>query len=66
MFGVYCNGTALLRNFDICKQAGGSLKALDKTFHHLEPNPEGKLLLTFVPVRDYACLDVLEVEDESD
>ena len=49
---MYCNGTALPRNFDICKQAGGSLKALDKTFHHLEPNPEGKLLLTFVPVRD--------------
>jgi hypothetical protein len=66
VFDMYCNGTALLRNFDIFKEAGGSLKALDKTFHNLEPNPDGKLLLTFVPVRDYACLNALEVEDESD
>lgn len=66
MFGVYCNGTALLRNLDICKEAGGSLKALDKTFHNLEPDPEGELLLTFHPVRDYACLNALEVEVESD
>jgi hypothetical protein len=62
---VYCNGVALLRNFSIFKEAGGSLKALDKTFHDLEPNAEGKLLLTFVPVRDYACINALEVEDES-
>jgi hypothetical protein len=66
VFDVYCNGATLLRNFDIFKEAGGSLKALDKTFHNLEPNPEGKLLITFVPVRDYACLNALEVEDESD
>jgi hypothetical protein len=66
VFDIYCNGVALIRNFDIFKEAGGSLKALDKTFHNLEPNPEGKLLLTFVPVRDYACLNALEVEDESD
>ena len=66
IFDVYCNGVALLRNFDIFKEAGGSLKALDKTFHNLEPNAEGKLLLTFVPVRDYACLNAVEVEYESD
>jgi hypothetical protein len=64
IFDVYCNGTALLRNFDIFKEAGGSLKALDETFHNLEPNPDGKLLFTFVPVRDYACLNALEVENE--
>ena len=66
LFDVYCNGVALLRNFDIFKEAGGPLKALDKTFHNLEPNAEGKLLLTFVPVRDYACLNAVEVEYESD
>jgi hypothetical protein len=64
VFDVYCNGQALLRNFDIFKEAGGTLKALDKTFHNLEPNAQGKLLLTFVPVKDYACLNALEVEDE--
>jgi hypothetical protein len=66
VFDIYCNGIALIRNFDILKEAGGSLKALDKTFHNLEPNPEGKLLITFVPVRDYACINALEVEEESD
>jgi hypothetical protein len=66
IFDVYCNGVALIRNFDIFKEAGGSLQALDKTFHNLEPNAEGKLLLTFLPVRDYACLNALEVENEPD
>jgi hypothetical protein len=66
IFDVYCNGVALLRNFDIFKEAGGTLEALDKTFHNLQPNAEGKLLLTFVPVRDYALINALEVEDESD
>jgi hypothetical protein len=66
VFDVYCNGQALLRNFDIFKESGGTLKALDKTFHNLEPNAQGKLLLTFVPVKDYACLNALEVEDESE
>ena len=64
VFDVYCNGQALLRNFDIFKESGGTLKALDKTFRNLEPNAQGKLLLTFVPVKDYACVNALEVEDE--
>jgi hypothetical protein len=44
----------------------GSLKVLEKTFHSLEPNAGGKLPLTFVPMRGYACLNAIEVEDESD
>jgi hypothetical protein len=66
VFDVYCNGTALLRNFDISKEAGGSLVARDKTFHDLEPDAQGKLNLSFVPIRDYACMNGIEVEDESD
>ena len=66
IFDVYCNGVALLRNFEIFKEGGGALSAVDKTFHNLEPNAEGKLLLTFVPVRDYACLNAIEVVNESD
>ena len=65
VFDVYCNGSALLRNFDILKEAGSTLKALDKTFHNLQPNAEGKLLLMFVPVRDYACINAIEVADET-
>jgi len=66
VFDVYCNGIALLRNFDIFKEAGGALVARDKTFHNLEPDAQGKLNLSFVPVRDYACVNAIEVEDDSD
>ena len=66
VFDVYCNDTALLRNFDIFEEAGGTLAATDKTFHNVEPNAEAKLALSFVPVRDYACVNGIEVEDESD
>jgi hypothetical protein len=55
-----------LRNFDISKEAGGPLTAIDKTFHNLQPDAQGKLVLSFVPVRDYACVDALEVEEESE
>ncbi len=65
VFDVFCNGVALLRNFSIKAEAGGSLKALRKTFRGLKPNAQGKLLLTFVPIRDYASINALEVMDES-
>lgn len=64
VFDVYCNGTYLLRDFDIYKESGGSLKALTKTFHGLKPNHQGKLLLSFVPNQDYANLTALEVVPE--
>ena len=64
VFDVYCNGVALLRNFDIFNAAGGPLIAVEKTFDNLEPNAEGKLVLAFVPVKDYACVNALEVENE--
>jgi hypothetical protein len=65
IFDVYCNGTALLRNFEPFKEGGGAMAAVDKTFHNLEPNAEGKLVLTFVPAKDYACVNAIEVVDES-
>jgi hypothetical protein len=65
VFDVYCNGAALLRNFDIFKEAGGPLVPRDKTFHNLEPDAQGKLNFSFVPVRDYACVNAIEVEDDT-
>jgi hypothetical protein len=65
LFDVYCNGVALLRNFDIFKEAGGADRAVLKTFHGLPANPAGKLLLTFVPVKNYACVNAIEVVDET-
>jgi DNA-binding winged helix-turn-helix (wHTH) protein len=64
VFDVFCNGAALGRNLDIYKEVGAN-RALLKTFHRLRPNAQGKLLLSFVPVRNYASLYALEVEDES-
>jgi hypothetical protein len=64
LFDVYCNGLRLLHNFDIFKEAGGANRALVKTFHNLDPSPQGKLLLTFLPVENYACVNALEVNPE--
>jgi hypothetical protein len=65
VFDVYCNGVALLRDFDIAKDAGGPMRALQKVFRGLKPNAQGKLLFTFVPIKDYAALGAIEIDDES-
>jgi len=36
-----------------------------KTFHGLKANAQGKLLLSFVPVKNYASVYAVEVIDES-
>jgi hypothetical protein len=64
LFDIYCNGRALVRSLDVYRDAGGSLRPLDKTFKNLEPNAQGKLILTFVPVRNYALVNAIEVIDE--
>jgi malectin (di-glucose binding ER protein) len=64
IFDVYANGVALLRNFDIFKEAGGEDRPLDKVFHAVQSNAQGKLVLSFVPVRNYACVNAIEVLDE--
>jgi hypothetical protein len=64
VFDVSLNGRILLSNFDVFKE-GGRLKALDKTFKGVEPNAQGKLVLTFAPVRNYAMVNAIEVVDEA-
>jgi hypothetical protein len=64
LFDVYCNGVRILRGLDIFKEAGGADRALVKTFHNLEPSPQGKLLLTFMPVKNYAFVNAIEVSSE--
>lgn len=48
IFDVYCNGSALLRNFDMFHEAGAHHQLI-KTYHELQPNAQGKLLFSFVP-----------------
>jgi hypothetical protein len=63
IFNVFANGTALLRRFDIAKAAGGAHRGIVKVFSPLEPNAQGLLVLEFVPERNYACVNAIEVEE---
>jgi hypothetical protein len=64
VFDIYGNGIALARNVDIYAEAGAN-QALIKTFSGLKPSAQGKLLLSFVPVKNYASVYAIEVADES-
>lgn len=61
VFNVFANGVALLRDFDIAKEAHGSKRGIEKVFENLEPNAQGKIVLEFVPVRNYAEVNAIEV-----
>jgi len=65
VFDVYCNGISLLRNFDIFRAADGAQRAIEKSFHGIIPNAQGKIVLSFVPVVNYACVNAIEVVDDS-
>ena len=64
-FDVYVNHNAVLANFDIFRATGAPRRALVRTFHGIKPNARGKLLIAFEPTRNYACINAIEVEDES-
>ena len=69
VFNVFCGGATLLRNFDVTKEAGGSNRAVVRTFENLEPNAQGKIILEFEPVRNYAevnAIEVTQIVNESD
>ena len=65
VFDVHCNGVTLLHNFDIFKEAGGGDRELVKVFHNVEPTAQGYIRLDMIPRRNYACINALEVLDES-
>jgi Malectin domain len=65
MFDILANGVALRRGFDIFKEAHASDRAVAFTTHGLEPDAQGKLTISLVPLRNYACLNAIEVVDES-
>jgi hypothetical protein len=63
VFSVYCNGKAIVRDLDIFKEVGEN-RPLIRTVDNLEPNAQGKLVLQFVPIRDYATVTGIEVLPE--
>jgi hypothetical protein len=64
-FHVFCNGHSLLEDFDIYKE-GGSLHVVTKTFPNIKPSAQGKINLTFEPVKNNATISGIEILDESD
>lgn len=60
IFSVFCNGKVLLNEFDLPKEAGAT-DVVVRGFTGLEPNAQGKLLLSFIPVRGYATVTGIEV-----
>jgi Malectin domain len=63
VFSVSCNGAMLMSDFDILKETK-PFQALSHTFHNLRPNGQGKLLLAFSPITNYASVKAIEVKDE--
>jgi hypothetical protein len=60
IFDVFCNGNALLKNFNPVKEARQTDVVIRK-FTDQRPNAQGKLLLSFVPVEGYATVTGIEV-----
>ncbi len=65
IFDILCNGVAVRRGFDIFKEAHGSDRAVVLPIHGLEPESQGKLTISLMPVRNYAAINAVEVIDES-
>jgi hypothetical protein len=59
-FNVFCNGKAVLSQLNIIEEVGEN-RPLVRKVSGLEPNAQGKLLLEFVPVSDYATVTAIEV-----
>jgi len=65
LFDVYCNGVALLKEFDIFKQAGGEGRPVYRTFYGIRPTAQGKIVLTFVPIKGMACVNGIEIAEDT-
>lgn len=57
---MFCNGQAILPHFDLPHEARETDVVIRK-FTGLEPNAQGKLVLSFVPVEGYASVTGIEV-----
>jgi hypothetical protein len=64
-FDILCNGVALERKFSILKRTGSVTRGLVQNYERLEPNHQGKLVLSLVPNPDFAFINALEVVDQT-
>jgi hypothetical protein len=64
-FNVSCNGIELLNNFDILSKAYPSTQRATMHFGGIEPSGQGKLVFSFSPIENYAEVNAIMVEDET-
>jgi len=65
LFDILGNGVVLRRSYDVFKEAHGGGRAVTWSVHGLEPDAQGKLNIALAPIRNYACVNAVEVLDES-
>jgi hypothetical protein len=63
LFNVFSNRKLLLHDVNILDEVGEN-RPLVRRFNGLMPNAQGKLLLEFVPTKDYATVSAIEVMAE--
>ncbi len=61
VFNVFVNGETVLRDFEVAKAAGGSNRGIKRTFSDVQPNAQGKIVIEFNSVRNYAEVNALEL-----
>ena len=59
------NHAPVLHDFDISREAGGSVTALVKTFRGIKPNSFDKIVLSFEPSTEFATVNAIAVEEEA-
>jgi hypothetical protein len=59
IFDVSCDGSMLLKNFDIL--AEGGYNPVIKVFKGIEPTAQGKIELNFTPVVNYPLINAIEI-----
>jgi hypothetical protein len=62
VFDVSCNGSMLLKGFDIFREAGS--EPVVKSFQHIEPTPQGKIEIYFTPGVNYPSISAIEIISE--
>lgn len=65
VFDILCNGVAIRRNFDIFKEAGGADREVTIDVPDVKPTRQGKIVISLLPVDNYACINAIEIVDES-
>jgi hypothetical protein len=63
VFDVYCNGTILLKDFDILRAQKNGASVI--TFNRVNPTAHGMLDIEFTPVKNYPLINAIEIELES-